>query len=202
MSAELFWDEGSAGAPCVGHGTASGDRAFFWRDKVRWRALVVDVSGHGERAHAVAEQIAEAAPLDGVRALTEVVTSLHTLLRGTIGAAAMAVEIFCIAPAVWRITAAGVGNVRLWVDAEPIWQFDGQPGLLGSYLPPTVRLHRRSLGPHDRVVIVTDGIRSEAREQIGEAVPNARNLAADLLYRYGRPYDDATCVAVMMREER
>lgn len=202
MSANLLWDEGSAWAPCMGQGPASGDRAFLWRDKVRWRALVVDVSGHGQHAQAVAERIAEAELLDGVRALTEVVTSLHRLLQGTVGAAAMAVEIFRIAPAVWRLTAAGVGNVRLWVEADPLWQFDGQPGLLGSHLPPTVRLQQRSLGPHDRVVIVTDGIRSEAREHISGAAPNAHNLAADLLHRYARPHDDATCVAVMLREER
>lgn len=202
MNAELFWDEGSAGAPCMGQGPVSGDRALFWRDKVRWRALVVDVSGHGQQAQAVAERISEAAPLDGTRALTEVVTSLHRLLQGTVGAAAMAVEIFRIAPAVWRLTAAGVGNVRLWVDADPLWQFDGQPGLLGSHLPLIVRLHERRLGPHDRVVIVTDGIRSEARAHIRKAVPNARNLAADLLDRYARPHDDATCVVVMLHEER
>lgn len=202
MSPARLWDDGSASVPYMGQGQFAGDRAFLWRDRSRWRSLVVDVSGHGESAHSVAERIADAALLDGLIPLTDLVTSLHHLLRGSIGAAAMAVEVLRVAPAHWRLTAAGVGNVRLWVDAQPGMQFDGQPGLLGTHFPQQVRSFHRDLGPRDRVVLVTDGIRSEAREHIGAPAPTARVLAHDLVHRFARLHDDATAVALLLHEGR
>lgn len=202
MIAEVHWDEGSASVPYMGQGQFAGDRAILWRDRERWRALVLDVSGHGQSAHAIAEQVVNALPLNGTVGLIEVIASLDLLLRGSIGAAAMAVEILRTGPSAWRLTAAGVGNVRLWVDGQPGAQFDGQPGLLGSHLPQQLRPFQRNLAPHDRVVIVTDGVRSDARDHIGAPIPTARNLAHELIHRYSRRHDDATCVAVLLHGAR
>ena len=62
-----------------------------------------------------------------------------------------------------------------------------------------VRTNQRQLSAGDRLAIVTDGIRSEGRARLSEPARDVQDLASDLVHRFARTHDDATCVLLCLR---
>jgi len=197
MTAGSAWDAGVVGVTCIGE-TVSGDLALLAETAGVWTALLVDVSGHGERAHALCRLLHALELLAGDLNLVRILERVHAELQGTVGATAMAAQVVWLgATAVLRYV--GVGNVRIWGHQRVAFAAEGQPGLLGSHMPGTLRVTERPLEVGDRLVLVTDGVRSEGRKVLQQPYPDARQLAAVMVHGHARTHDDATCVALQMR---
>ena len=197
MTAGAAWDAGVAGVPCIGE-TVSGDLALLAETAGAWTALLVDVSGHGERAHALCHRLHVLELLAGEPNLVRILERVHAELQGTVGAAAMAAQVVWLGTTA-ALRYAGVGNVRIWGHQRVAFADEGQPGLLGSGMPGTLRVTERPLEVGDRLVLVTDGVRSEGRKALQQPYPDARQLAAVMVHGHAGTHDDATCVALQVR---
>lgn len=192
-----LWNSAVCSVPCAGHRDI-GDAAWVRQSERCWRTLLVDVSGHGKRAHELCRRIEESRGFNLDGDLVQTLGYLHKVLTGTLGAAAMMAEVL------WRgdhalLRYVGVGNVRLWVDSHQEFSDEGLPGLLGSRLPNQLALRERTLNEGDRLALVTDGIRSTARQMLSVPARSVQDMATRLVQDHARGHDDATCVLLCLR---
>jgi hypothetical protein len=183
--------------PCAGQ-LDNGDAAWLAQGEQLWRALLVDASGHGAAAHRLCQRIADSEVFRATGELANIMQHLHDVLAGTAGAAAMIADVH------WQGTQArlryvGVGNIRLWVDGREGLSDEGQPGLLGSRFPAHLTVRERLLYEGDRLALVSDGVRSSARQQLSSPASGVQDLAAQLVHGHARRHDDATCVLLCLR---
>ncbi len=170
----------------------SGDMAelFELRDGVL--LVLTDVSGHGQKAHAVAEEISRFLTLHADSNIKLLMSRLHTKLHGTQGAAVALLFIN-------TMTSTGhfcaVGNTRAYRVVGAPWRPISKDGVLGQRLPTTPE---QSVTFHngDVVMLWTDGVsdmagRAYAHQHYYRA---ADMLARDIVNELGRPYDDASCI--------
>ncbi len=180
-------------SPCVGE-TRSGDLFVVRGDAERTMMVVVDVLGHGARAADVADQARAfllQAPITTAEAQIEL---LHRELRGTRGAAALAVSV----EHTGRLEGCGVGNVAMRAVGMrvPAMLSDG---ILGQRVR-KLRPFSVDLQP-GRMLLFTDGISSRflgtEEERLGEVDVAARAI----LSQYAHAHDDATILVVDVVDE-
>ena len=179
--------------PCQGE-LVSGDAVYVDRRSDHLLMVVIDALGHGPDAGRAA-RLAQSVLRDLKKAsVMTLVQALHEALATTVGAAAGLCEIdiptrtgqYCaVGNTVGRIL--GKRDLRLHATA----------GILGSNLR-SLRQDRFHLDPGDILVMYSDGISDrfsmEDYPQIG--YQHARTIATNLLARFGKQHDDASCVVV------
>lgn len=188
----VWWDAASASVPYMGMQT-NGDRAYLDLEPGRCRLGLIDAAGHGPPASEVCDQIEHSDILHTHPTPQAALIALHELLRGTVGAAALIADIYPEAGHA-RVSYAGVGNVRLWRGRHNPTHHEGQPGMLGSRMPQTLRPHEVTLSDGDLLMLTTDGVRSGARALLPRTYLSAIAMAHAAVHDHARPYDDATCV--------
>jgi anti-sigma regulatory factor (Ser/Thr protein kinase) len=179
--------------PCRGE-RVSGDIALVERREGYLLAAIVDALGHGPNACRIAQQAAshlrESWSTDVVRTMR----SLHAALRGTDGAAA---GLFVLNTATQRARYTGVGNTvaRVWGAQER--QVFSTPGTLGHQIREP-REQSLSLGAGCVLLLYTDGVKEQfdldAYRQL--RYEKARTIAATVVKRFGKDYDDASCLVL------
>jgi len=170
----------------------SGDMAelFELRDGVL--LVLTDVSGHGPKAHALAEEISRFLTLHAESNITLLMSRLHAKLHGTQGAA---VALLYIDTTASTAHFCSVGNTRAYrVVGEP-WRPISKDGVLGLRLP---TLSEQSIALHngDVIMLWTDGVSDMAGRSFAaqHSYRAADMLARDVVNELGRPYDDASCI--------
>lgn len=154
---------------------------------------VADVSGHGPKAGAVADQLRDHLTSLATADLQRLMTRLHERLKGTLGAALALLHVnlqtaladFC-----------AVGNAYgQRVVGEP-WRPISKEGVLGQRLPTLIQQSTR-LTNGDLILMSSDGLSELSSRNF--AAQNAHlpadKLATELVTALGRPFDDACCVA-------
>lgn len=186
-----------SGLPCLGN-RLSGDLVLLAEHEGLPRALVVDVAGHGPRAHSVAQRIQSLRPLEHAEQdLPQTLQFVHQALRGGGRlAAAMAVRI-CQDEGQPTLEYCGVGNISL-VGSAAALRSEGRPGMLGQVMP-EVRVQRVPFADGASVAIHTDGLSSGLRLTPELDGMEVQEVAPELLRRYGRLHDDATCLVIRNR---
>ena len=150
-------------------------------------AVLIDASGHGLTAYAVAQK-ARSVVLNSISERPDLLLcEIHEALKGTIGAAISVVKIRQGA-----VDHAGVGNVQVSVGLAPLI---AQTGVVGLRMR-TPRLNTASLTPGQWLLMHTDGV-SRPRE-----LPNgnAESVAQKLMETHGSENDDAGILLLRMVE--
>ena len=186
-------DIGAYGRPR--HGEAvSGDAAFAVEVDGAVVGVVIDVLGHGEEAHRLAEPMrahVESAPGSSVAA---VLSGLHERFRGSRGAA---VGVCRVESSTGELTYAGVGNTVIRCFGAEETRLVSRDGVVGGNMP---RPAERALRLPDTGVVVmyTDGVSSHfaPEEYPGLWDDPAPRVAAVIVDRFGKAHDDATCLAL------
>lgn len=192
--------------PRVGHATrardgevANGDAPFVVESHDATLVALIDALGHGTIADEVAKRalatLGAVTPGDGPVAALE---HVHAALQGTRGAAALVVVLRPdTAQNVWKMQAAGVGNVtmRCMIRHPPVVL---TPGVLGTRMR-QVRTFDAVLPRGERMVLFTDGInhRFSFTDVRGFGPDQAARALVDL---HRRGHDDATVVVVDLPE--
>jgi len=183
----------SFGRPCLGE-HVSGDGSFIAERDGKVFLAILDGLGHGVAAHEVARQAERLLALRWSDDLPGTLGMLHDGLRGSIGMAT-GLGVFDISTG--KFEYVGVGNTVCYKIGLQTDRLFSREGIVGSHIPePVVRsLH---LGEADVLLLYTDGL----SERIGldqyplMRVHSAPAIARNLVDRFGKDHDDATCMAL------
>lgn len=187
------WEVGVSLRPCPGF-VVSGDRALCLPINEGVLFGIIDASGHGPCADAIAGQL-EALFMDNDSAdLGQLMHRFAGALKGSIGAAAGLVYLN-------RINGVfdflGVGNTRIMQMGSNHWRGVSREGVLGGgaprHLPQTGRLQCGDL-----LLLWTDGIPEGGCAELVRPLSSRSvdDIASALVSTRGRPYDDASCLVV------
>ncbi len=181
------------GRPCGGE-FVSGDTAIVVQLGSKVACAVVDVLGHGPDAHELAKHIEgflrDKMSVDPIATLN----MLHSELRGTRGAVA-GVAIFD--PATGKVRFAACGNIVARRMGNQEINLNFAEGTLGQSIrspsEQTVILQKR-----DVLLMYTDGVKSRfaLNDYPNIHYEHARTIAKTIVEKFGRSYDDATCLAL------
>jgi len=159
----------------------------------RFLALV-DALGHGRAAHAVAVLAEQYLERNYREPLVTILEGLHACLRGTGGAVAA----FCrLDLATGELRYTGMGNITVRVLGPRASRFVVRDGILG-YAIPSPREESAMLLPGDVLVMHSDGIQEHfaAWECDAMLTDPAETIAANLVRRFGKENDDASCIVL------
>jgi hypothetical protein len=175
----------------------SGDRALSLPCDGGVLLGILDASGHGATANALAEKLEECFLAEGSSDLERLMRRLDETARGTVGAAA---GLAFVAANSGHFRYVGVGNTRASQMGSTSWRGISRDGLLGSH-----RLHVTAqtgkLAPRDVLMLWTDGL-PESGQSARSAVSSYRTaaeIASKAVTEFARDYDDAACLVLRWR---
>ena len=171
-----------------------GDAAFVHENDDRLLAVVSDGLGHGPRAHAVSRRIEDWVRENGSKTVVDLIGGLHDELKGTVGAA---IGLCALRPSEATMEFVGVGNIVACIFGSGRRELISQPGTLGLAIR-TVRVQTEPLHPGDVVILHSDGISSliNLREYPDLLAGEASAASHEIVRRFGRKYDDVSCLVV------
>jgi len=161
-------------------------------------AALVDGLGHGPRAARIAALAT--AYLEGhcAQPLVALLDGLHEELKSTQGAVACLCRLDL---ASGELSMAGIGNITCRIftglDSERLLSRDGVLG----YMHATPKEYTRRLAPHSLLLLHSDGVREHFQpyEHPGILKGAAGTVAAQIVDKFGKGDDDASCLAVRYR---
>jgi len=179
--------------PCLGE-ELSGDAVVVRQLEEGLFVAIVDVLGHGPEAHELTHVIDAYLARYGSSDVTGVMTRLHDHLRGTRGAA---VGLCAVAAATGRVDYAGIGNTAMRQFGKEETRLVSQDGVLGQNMR-TPRPQTLQLELGDLIVLYTDGVsdRFTSDDYPGVLRHAAKEVAQNIVQRFGKVHDDAACIAV------
>lgn len=167
----------------------NGSRCFF---------ALIDGVGHGKEACAAA-RLAESFLLeDTSRDLVDMMNGLHSHLKGSRGAVAFLCRLD-IETGLLRYV--GIGNITVRIFGERDYRLVSRDGIIG-YMMAGPRENEERLSPGDLIMLSSDGVKEhfDPLEVPGLLKGPARKIAAEMLGRFAKGNDDASCF--VLRYER
>ena len=179
--------------PCRGE-QLSGDSVVIRPLEQGLFVAIVDVLGHGPEANELTHVIDAYLARYGTSDVSGVMTRLHQHLKGTRGAA---VGLCAIDAATGRIEYAGIGNTAMRRFGKAETRLVSQDGVLGQNMR-TPRLQTLQLEPGDLIILYTDGVsdRFTLDDYPGVLRHAPKEVASNIVQRFGKDHDDAACIAV------
>jgi len=195
-SPKLSFDLAEINRPCYPQ-SLCGDSTVVQQVPAGLLLACIDASGHGKRAHAVAEPLADLVRTANITQPDQLLQRMHQYCIGTVGAAA---TVAFVHAARGELLFAGVGNVRIrCVGASP-WAGISRDGVLGERFP-APHVQRFPLHADDVVLLYSDGIRETISNQMLRRVRlgTAQQIAEHVLREGSKTTDDASCVVLKCR---
>jgi serine phosphatase RsbU (regulator of sigma subunit) len=192
LNAKALLEHSSLIRPCLGE-LVSGDAVVIRSLEHGLLAAIVDVLGHGPEAHELTLVIDAYLTRHGNSDVSGLMKRLHQHLKGTRGAAVG----LCAIGATGRVDYAGIGNTVLRRFGGEETRLVSQDGVLGQNM--RTPLHQAlQLLPGDVIVLYTDGVsdRFTSNDYPGVLRHSAKEVASNIIQRFGKDHDDAACIAV------
>jgi anti-sigma regulatory factor (Ser/Thr protein kinase) len=158
--------------------------------------VLIDATGHGDRAHSVAELAMECVRNEVMLESKPVVllSKLHDVLASTWGAA---VSVLSVDAKTGEMEYSGVGNTRAFRCVGAHWSPISRDGVVGSRLP-SMAPQINQLKSDDIILLWTDGLPEHASPRFVER--NCRDsalwIAENLVKQLSKPNDDAACIVM------
>ena len=183
----------SLNRPCQGE-YLSGDAVVIRPLEQGLFVAIVDVLGHGAEANELTHIIEAYLNRYCASDVAGVIQRLHQHLKGTRGAA---VGLCAIDTLAGRIDYVGIGNTAMRLFGKKETRFVSQDGVLGQNMR-TPRLQTAGLESGDLIVLYTDGVsdRFTAQDYPGVSHHPPEAAARNIVQRFGKDHDDATCIAL------
>lgn len=194
--AALAADVSSYSRPCRGE-YLNGDLAMIEQRDHLLMLAVIDGLGHGAEANSVSNRARDFLKQRWSEDVVGTMRQLHEALRGSLGAVG-GIAVLNTHSAEVRFT--GIGNIAYRLFGPRETRLISMAGNLGHQIrSPQVQHHR--LGEEDVAVMYSDGIkdRFELEEYPQLRYQSAETIARTVVERFGKPHDDATCVALRIK---
>ncbi len=172
----------------------SGDTVVIeHRDDILFLAIV-DALGHGPQANAVANKAEQFLCNNWSSDVLDTMQRLHSDLKETIGAGAG----LCVVDRITRKARyIGVGNTVLRTFGSQATRLISSDGIIGSRFR-TPAVQTVSLNESGIILMYTDGVsdRFDVEQYPQIHHHSASAIARKIVDSFGKPYDDATCMAI------
>ncbi|MDJ0831399.1 MAG: SpoIIE family protein phosphatase [Desulfobacterales bacterium] len=172
----------------------SGDTVVIeHRDDILFLAIV-DALGHGPQANAVANKAEQFLCNNWSSDVLDTMHRLHSELKGTIGAGAG----LCVVDRITRKARyTGVGNTVLRTFGSQATRLISSDGIIGSRFR-TPAVQAVSLNEFGIILMYTDGVSDHFDVERYPRIHyhSASAIARKVVASFGKPYDDATCMAI------
>jgi len=154
--------------------------------------VIVDVSGHGPKAYEVSGIITKYISDNLCRDLAVLMTGIHKILVGTLGAAA---GLLLIDIESQTFQYLGIGNTGANRSVGESWKGVSRDGVLGQRLP-GFYAQAGFLKNGDIFTMWTDGISDHAGNQFvrNHSHESAEKIAYGVISELGKQHDDASCI--------
>lgn len=158
---------------------------------------IVDVLGHGPEANKLTHVIDAYLSRYGSSDVAGVMQNLHRHLKGTRGAA---VGLCAINTISGQAVYVGIGNTSIRHFGERETRLVSQDGVVGQNMR-TPLLQTLQFEAGDVLVLHTDGVseRFSTANYPGVLRHTAKDVANNIVQRFGKDHDDATCFALRYR---
>ena len=179
--------------PCLGE-RVSGDAVVLEHRNENLFMAIVDALGHGPQANAVANQAEQFLRDSWSCDVLDTMHRLHSALKGTIGAAA---GLCAVDRGTRELRYAGVGNTVLRTFGSQATRLISADGIIGSRFR-TPAVQSAPLNESSVILLYTDGVsdRFDVEQYPQINFHSASVIARRIVARFGKPYDDATCMAM------
>jgi serine phosphatase RsbU (regulator of sigma subunit) len=179
--------------PCHGE-HLSGDAVVIRPLEQGLFLAIVDVLGHGPEAHELTHVIDAYLARYGTSDVSGWMKRLHQHLKGTRGAA---VGLCAIDATTGRTDYVGIGNTAMRRFGKTETRLVSQDGVLGQNMR-TPLLQTLQLETGDLIVLYTDGVsdRFTSDDYPGVLLHAPKEVASNIVQRFGKNHDDAACIAV------
>jgi phosphoserine phosphatase RsbX len=180
--------------PLTGRDDECGDTGVIKESEGERFLALVDALGHGRAAHDVAVLAEHYLQQNYRQDLVALLEGLHASLRGTAGAVAACCRLTL---ATGQLRYAGMGNITVRLLGPRASRFVLRDGILG-YTISSPREKTVMLSPGDVLVMYSDGIEEhfDARECGPFLVGSAETIAANVMRRFDKEADDASCLVL------
>ena len=186
-------DVASCVRPCLGERVSGDTVVIEQRDDMLFLAII-DALGHGPQAHVVADQAERFLRTGWSSDVLDTMHRLHSKLQGSIGAGAG----LCVVNRLTReMRYAGVGNTVLRTFGPRATRLVSADGIIGSRFR-TPAVQALPLNESGVIVMYTDGVSDHFDiAQYPQIIYNSASaITRKIVDRFGKPYDDATCLAM------
>ncbi len=172
----------------------SGDTVVLEHRDENLFLAIVDALGHGPHANTVANRAEEFLRNSWSCDVLETLYRLHSVLKGTIGAAA---GLCALDRGSREVSYAGVGNTVLRTFGVRSTRLVSADGIIGSRFR-TPAVQSAPLNEASVMLLYTDGVRDRFDvEQYPQILDQSASvIARRIVARFGKSYDDATCMAM------
>ena len=187
------WDIGMHAKPMRGEHEC-GDQTLAVHVDGGLLLVIVDATGHGPAANRAANRVSDFVLREGGSDLKRLMSGLHAILTGTVGAA---VGALFIDPERRTFRYSGVGNTGASRRMGVTWRSVSRDGVLGMRLP-TLLEQAGTLERGDLILMWTDGVSEMAATTMAarHAYRASAQLARDIVEELGKPHDDASCIVL------
>jgi negative regulator of sigma-B (phosphoserine phosphatase) len=172
----------------------NGDAGFIRIEDGQLFIGLVDGAGHGPKAHSIAQASRDFLEENRDQELPALMSRLHEELLGSRGGVAI---IGKLDSETFQLRYVGIGNIFLRKVGNPSVRAVTQDGVIGYHIR-TPREKTMLFSGGDVLVMHSDGISSQFDENDYPEIQNddAQTIAKNLIKRFGKNNDDATCVVV------
>lgn len=190
VNAEVLWEVGCSNQPTPGE-YVSGDSVVIVEFDAFILTAIIDVSGHGSKAHELSISISDYIHKFPSKDLITLIKELHKILVGTLGAA---VGLLLVDIESSAFQYFGVGNTGANRSVGEPWKGISRDGILGQRLPglyPQVGFLKNG----DVICMFSDGVTDHAVNTFvkNNSHKSAQNIADNLVKELGKQHDDASC---------
>lgn len=185
------WDIGYYVRPMSGH-MVSGDAVCVLEFDHYILLAVIDVTGHGDTAHEVANKLQHYIQQQKNLDLKWMMKALHEHLKGSVGAA---LGLFLVDVNEQSFEYISIGNTKARRSVGDIWRGVAKDGVLGQRLPNLIA-QQGHLNNGDVFVLWSDGLSDHLIDSFIKniAYESSDKIAFDLIRSLGKRYDDASCI--------
>lgn len=175
----------------------NGDDAFYLKEGSDYFISLFDGAGHGSSAHKIAIKSREILTDNQLEELPKAMRYLHESLRGTNGGVAIIGKLN-VHSLLFRYV--GIGNIFMCKAGKSIERFMLQQGIIGYQIRTPVESSVQ-LVPGDTLILYSDGIKSnfDLDEYSSFYKDNAQTIAQNIIQRFAKPCDDATCLVIRVK---
>lgn len=155
---------------------------------------LIDVLGHGKKAHEVAVTAKRYLLENHSRDLVDLMNGLHSHLKGTRGAVALFGRLNLVDGGIRYV---GMGNITARLYGMGSASFISRDGVIG-YNITAPKEQQTEMHPGDILILSSDGVKAHFDWAFYPDLlkGSAQKIAADLINRLGKDNDDASCIVL------